>query len=375
MKTKIKKLIVCSLLFASIAIVSQEKRIFEKEVLKISKSIEQITKNQKDSLKVKIIAIDKQLQNGEITKTIAATLKQENAVYHATQIEVKVGAQERLLQELVQDKTNGKIGSAKKDAFEEGDINTFKVGNKVFRFTVNKNEAENAIEESSEEGEKNKIGKKNRATTTQFIFAMGVNNVIQDHKISSLNDSEYKLWQSHFYELGLSWKTRLTTDASQIYFKYGMSFLWNNLRLDNNKYHVKNEEVTALPNFSENLSESRLRHVQMNFPVHFEWDFSKNKKGRDGFVFDGVNNAVRLGIGGFVGFKLGTRQYLEYRDADGVAIEQVQYNNFNMNTVNYGLSAYLGYRSTSLYVKYDLNPLFKDTEIRNISMGIRLDLN
>jgi len=86
-----KKIIVCSLLFASIAIVSQEKRVFEKEVLKISKSIEQITKSQKDSLKVKIIAIDKQLQKGEITKTIAAALKRENAVYYATQIEVKVG--------------------------------------------------------------------------------------------------------------------------------------------------------------------------------------------------------------------------------------------------------------------------------------------
>jgi hypothetical protein len=375
MKTKTKKLIVCSFLFATIAIVSQEKRVFEKEVLKISNSIAQITKNQKDSLKAKVIAIDKQIKKGEITKTIAAALKQENAVYHATQIEVKVGAQERLLQALVQDKTNGKIGSAKKNAFEEEAINTFKVGNKVFRFTVNKNEAENTLEESSKEEENNKNRKKNRATTTQFIFAMGVNNVLQDHRLSSLNDSEYKFWQSHFYELGLSWKTRLTQDASQIYFKYGVSFLWNNLRLDDNKYHVKNEEVIEVRSFSENLSESRLRQVQMNFPVHFEWDFSKNKKGRDGFVFDGVNNAVRLGIGGFVGFKLGTRQYLEYRDKDEVAVEEVQYDNFNMNTVNYGLSAYLGYRYASLYVKYDLNPLFKDTEIRNISMGIRLDLN
>jgi|TARA_B110000967_G_C18826587_1_gene531724 hypothetical protein len=371
MKTKMKKIIVCSLLFASIAIVSQEKRVFEKEVLKISKSIEQITKSQKDSLKVKIIAIDKQLQKGEITKTIAAALKRENAVYYATQIEVKVGVQEGLLQALVQDKTNGKIGSAKKNAFEEEDVNTFKVGNKVFRFTVNKNEIENAIEESSKEEEKNK----NRVTTTQFIFAMGVNNVLQDHRLNSLNDSEYKFWKSHFYELGLSWKTRLTKDASQIYFKYGLSFLWNNLRLDNNKFHVKNEEIIELRSFSENLSESRLRHVQMNFPVHLEWDFSKNKRAKDGFVFDGVNNAVRFGIGGFVGFKLGTRQYLEYRDIAEVAIEEVQHNNFNMNTVNYGLSTYLGYKSASLYVKYDLNPLFKDTEIRNISMGIRLDLN
>lgn len=46
-----------------------------------------------------------------------------------------------------------------------------------------------------------------------------------------------------------------------------------------------------------------------------------------------------------------------------------------MNTVNYGLSTYLGYKSTSFYVKYDLNPLFIDTETRNISLGICFDFD
>jgi hypothetical protein len=46
-----------------------------------------------------------------------------------------------------------------------------------------------------------------------------------------------------------------------------------------------------------------------------------------------------------------------------------------MNAINYGLSSYLGYNSTCFYVKYDLNPLFKNTDTRNISMGSRLDLN
>lgn len=84
---------------------------------------------------------------------------------------------------------------------------------------------------------------------------------------------------------------------------------------------------------------------------------------------------MRIGVGGFVGFKLGTRQYLEYRDLDGIDIEEVQYDNFNMNTLNYGLSAYAGYGSTSLYAKYDMNPLFKNTKTRNLSIGVRLDLN
>ncbi|QTD37604.1 hypothetical protein JL193_16290 [Polaribacter batillariae] len=364
-----KKIVLIIALFVT-TIATAQTKTFEKEVRKISKRIDLITKTQKDSLKMKVIEIDKKLENGEITKATADALKKEVASYHAQQIELKVGEQERLLQLLVQDKTNGKIVSASESDFLEDEVNTFKIGNKVFRFTVD--------EEQTNEKSRNKKRKRgyNKRTTSQFVFAMGVNNVLENNKLSSLKDSEYKFWQSHFYELGFTWKTRFTKQASQLYFKYGISFLWNNLRLQNNQQHVFDGNMTNIETrIDEELTESRLRHVQMNFPMHIEWDLSKNKKYRDGYVHDRTNRSIRLGVGGFVGFKLGTRQYLEYNDGNGVEKKQIEYDNFNMNTVNYGLSAYLGYRSTSFYVKYDLNPLFKDTEIRNISMGIRLDLN
>jgi hypothetical protein len=368
-----QKITLLFILFVTITISSQEKRIFEKEVLKISKRIDLITTIQKDSLKMKVISIDKKLQKGEITITTANILKKEIAMYHAKQIETKVGEQEGLLQLLVQDKTDGKFANAKESGFNDDAVNTFKVGSKTFRFTVKEDDA------TSEKGGKENSGKQkrksNRSTTSQFLFAMGTNNVLQDHKLSSLSDSEFKFWKSRFYELGFTWKTRLRREASELYFKYGVSFLWNNLRLDDNQYFLKNGEMTDLQVFSRKLIESRLRHVQMSFPLHLEWDFSKNKKYKDGFVFDKTNESVRVGLGGFVAFKLGTRQYLEYENSRGVKVEEVQYDNFNMNTVNYGLSAYAGYKATSLYVKYDLNPLFKDTEMRNISLGIRFDLN
>lgn len=354
---------------------SQEKT-FEKEVSKISKRIENITKQQKDSLKAKVIDIDKKLEKGEITKTTSETLKKEVAAYHARRIEKLVGEQERLLQLLVQDKTNGKIASSEEnynnDVFEDED-NVFSIGNKTFRFNV----SEGDKDENEERRKKRwtRKNKKQRSTTTQFVFAMGINNVLNDNDLSTLNNSEYQLWRSRFYEVGFTWKTRFSRKPSQLYFKYGISFLWNNLRLEDNRIHVKNGNITEIQTFADNLSESRLRHVQMNFPVHLEWDFSKNKTYNSGRVRDRTNRSVRFGIGGFVGFKLGTRQYLEYRDVNNVEVEEVQYDNFNMNTINYGLSTYLGYRDTSFYVKYDLNPLFQNTETRNVSMGIRFDLN
>jgi hypothetical protein len=368
---KMKKILLILVLSFTTMAQSQEKT-FEKEVIKISKRIENITNQQKDSLKAKIIDIDNKLETVEITKETSKILKQEAAAYHARKIEKLVGEQERLLQLLVQDKTNGKIASSEELKGNEDDDNTFTIGNKVFKLTL-KDDGKN--DEELDSVSKFVFFKTSRRTTTQFILAMGVNNVLNNDKLSSLNDSEYKFWQSHFYELGWTWKTRLTKDASQLYFKYGLSFLWNNLRLQENRIHVKNGDNIEIQTYGNELSESRLRHVQMNFPMHLEWDLSKNKTYQDGRVKDRTNNAIRLGVGGFVGFKLGTRQYLEYNDLNGVDVEEVQFDNFNMNTVNYGLSAYLGYKSTSFYAKYDMNSLFKNTDTRNISLGIRLDLN
>ncbi|MCG1037249.1 hypothetical protein [Polaribacter sargassicola] len=373
-----KRILLILVLFSTTIALSQEKKTFEKEVIKISKRIEIITKQQKDSLKEKVIDIDKRLEKGEITAETSTGLKKEVAAYHARRIEALVSEQERLLQLLVQDKTNGKIASSDEGELGEDD-NVFTIGNTTFRFDFDAKDGKDG--EDGADGYDNRRAERdhkvirNRKTTSQFVFVMGVNNVLNSNNLNSLNDSEYKFWQSHFYELGWTWKTRLSNKPSQLYVKYGMSFLWNNLRLKGNRIHVKNGEFTEIETFSNDLSESRLRHVQMNFPVHLEWDLSKNRVYSDGDVSDRTNRSVRLGVGGFLGFKLGTRQYLEYKDTDRVDVEEVQFDNFNMNTINYGVSAYLGYRSTSFYVKYDLNSLFKNTETRNISLGVRLDLD
>ena len=373
-----KRILLILVLFSTTIALSQEKT-FEKEVSKVSKRIAHITKTQKDSLKIKVVAIDKRFEKGEITKTTASILKKEVASYHARRIEKLVGEQERLLQLLVQDKTNGKIASSDDTIVTEDDNNTFTIGNKTFRLNINNNNRDDENDEnydnSDSDSNRRQKNKRSRRTTSQFVFAMGVNNVLDHGQIESLNDSEYKLWQSHFYEVGWTWKSRMNKNPGIFYFKYGVSFLWNNLRLDNNQYHVKNGDITEIQTFGDQLTESRLRHVQMNFPMHFEWDLSRNNKYSDTRTSDRTNKSFRLGVGGFAGFKLGTRQYLEYKDINGVDQKVVQKDNYNMNTINYGLSAYLGYRSTSLYVKYDLNPLFKNTDTRNISMGIRLDLN
>ena len=374
-----KRILLVLVLFCTTIAFSQEKN-FEDEVTKISKRIELITKTEKAALKEKIELINKRLDKNEITSEQAQKLKKEAAEFHAKIIADKVAVEEGKLQLLVQDKANGRIKSKpkKQTDFDDYDDSTFSIGRKIFRVRVNDNPDYISRRDRRRDERKSNWeskGKTNRSTTTQFVFAMGVNNVLVDHKTSSLDNSNYQFWKSHFYELGWTWKTRMDRDASKLYFKYGVSFLWNNLRADNNMYHVVNGDQTDLVVHAERLTENRLRHVQMNFPVHFEWDFSRNGEYSDGTKRDRTNKSFRLGVGAFAGFKLGTRQYIEYTDGNGVKVEELQKDNFNMNILNYGLSAYVAYRNTGFYVKYDMNSLFKNTEVRNLSLGVRFDFN
>ena len=77
------KRIVCILLLLCATVSQAQEKYFEREVSKISKRIESIAKEQKDSLKLKVIAIDKRLEKGEITKSTSDSLKKELAAYHA----------------------------------------------------------------------------------------------------------------------------------------------------------------------------------------------------------------------------------------------------------------------------------------------------
>ena len=373
-----KRILLVLVLFCTTIAFSQEKN-FEDEVQKISKRIELITKTEKASLKEKVELINNRLDKKEITSDQAQKLKKEAADFHAKVIADKVAVEEGKLQLLVQDKANGRIKSKKKIETDfDDDENSFTIGRKTFRVRVDTKKDYVSRRDRWLDRRKSKWeskGKRNRSTTTQFVFALGVNNVLVDNQLSTLETSNYQFWQSHFYELGWTWKTRMDRDASKLYFKYGVSFLWNNLRAKNNMYHVVNGDQTELVIHPEKLKENRLRHVQMNFPMHFEWDFSRNSEYSDGTKRDRTNRSFRIGLGGFAGFKLGTRQYIEYNDSNNVKVEELQKDNFNMNILNYGLSGYVAYKNTGFYVKYDMNSLFKNSETRNLSLGVRFDFN
>jgi len=132
---------------------------------------------------------------------------------------------------------------------------------------------------------------------------------------------------------------------------------------------------TNLEVFPYELENSRFKNVYLVAPLHLEFDFSENKS-KEGNTSFSTHKGVRFGIGGYGGFRIKSKQKMYYNiDDDKIRIKTK--GNFNANDLIYGVSTYLGYKATSLYLKYDLNPLFENNVIdqNNISLGIRHDFN
>jgi hypothetical protein len=335
---------------------------FETQAKAIAYSIEKITKEEKKILKNEVEAVNNQLDLGKITKQQADEKKLALANQSAANIETRVAAEEAKLTQLVKDKVEGKIKyDDGKIAIEEKDTSRT---NRIFSISYSKNDKKrDSIRQNRSE----------RRTTTQFVFAAGLNNVLTDGKVSG---SDFKYWGSHFYEWGLTWNTRLSKTSNIAHVKYGFSVMYNNLRATDNRVFVTApDSKTLLTTTGINYDDSRLKNVHLVFPLHFELDFSKTKIKNDKPLFRS-HEGFRVGLGGYAGFNVHTKQYLEFSES-GNDVEVVSEGPYNVNNFIYGLSSYIGYKETSLYIKYDLNPVFSNNTIKqnNISLGVRFDLN
>lgn len=326
---------------------------FEERAKSISITIQQITQEEKEALKNEVEDINKLLESGAINSEKADAEKLKAAEKRAANIEKRVAVEEAKLSQLVKEQVDGKIASS--------DSSKLKDKNFTFKWEWHNKDCKVRYE---------------KRTTTQFVFAFGLNNLVTDGDFSSLEDSNHRVWGSHFYEWGFTNNTRIFMNDNLLHIKYGLSLMYNNLRPTDNRYFVKNGNQTELQEFGLDLRESRFRNVHLVLPLHLEFDFTPKIVDNEGTAKFRSHKSVRLGIGGYAGFNVKTKQILKYKE-DDVRVKVKEKGDFNTSDFIYGLSTYIGYRDTSLYLKYDLNPLFKNNAIdqNNISLGLRFDFN
>lgn len=341
---------------------------FEKRAHKIANKIEFITEEEKQALKNEVDAVNDQLVAGTISKSDAEKKKQELAEIRAKNIETRVAVEQQELQKLIQERVDGKIASDGSNA-KGGTVIIIGTSND----SIGKNKTEIIIPSMKVyKGDDEKQNRQTKRTTSQFVFATGLNNMMSE---GNYEDDKYNFIGSHFYEWGFTFNSRLAKEHNLLHAKYGMSLMYNNIRPRDNKSFVVNEQQTDLLINPIHLKESRFRNVYLVVPLHLEFDFSGVQE-HDGEKYFKSHQSFRFGVGGYGGINVKSKQILKYEDNDLKSTEKTK-GDFNVNNFIYGVSAYAGYGATSFYVKYDLNPLFENNSIdeNNISLGVRFDFN
>lgn len=358
-------------LLCSLATKMYSQETFEERAKTIAENIRKVTQQQKDSLKLEVESIEKNLESGSISSEMAATQKLNAATKRAQIIEQKVAEQDAKLQQLIKDEVDGKTPETKNNG------GTMIILGSTGVDSIGKHKTEiNLGSLKVYKGEEEKMKRLSKRTTSQFVFAFGLNNLVTDGDSNSLENSDFKTWGSKFVEWGFTFNTRIFKENNLLHFKYGLSLMYNNLRPTENRYFVKEGDITTLQTFDDDLRENKFRNSMVVLPLHLEFDFTPKTVDENGVSRFRTHKSVRLGIGGFGGLNYQSTQKLRYEE-DDIRIKNKQKGDFNVSTLVYGLSGYVGYESISLYAKYNLNPLFQNNPIdqHNISLGLRFDFN
>jgi hypothetical protein len=327
-------------------IFAQEQLSFSERVDQIAEKIQAVKKEEKATLKLEIEEVNKELENGVITKQQADEKKVAIAEKRAAIIDQRIEEQKLALNQIIKEAVDGTLKNNKKSSYS---------------FVWSNNDSIKRV-------------KGEPRTTTQAVFAIGLNNLVTN---GSVAHSDYRMWRSNFYEWGFTWNTRLSKESNLFHLKYGLSLMYNDLRPTENRIVVKNGDQTILTPFQgTGFEDARFRNVFLSVPLHFEFDFTKSRT-NDGKRIYNSHRSIRFGVGGYAGVRVKSKQKIWFDDPNGNDVMQKTKGDFNVNDFAYGLSTFLGYREISLYLKYDLNPMFQNNAVdqRNISLGIRFDFN
>jgi|SRR5690625_859326 len=199
-------------------------------------------------------------------------------------------------------------------------------------------------------------------TYGNLIMNFGFSNTIAKGK--SIGD-DYKVAGSRFFDIGFEWSTGLTK-KNFFRMNYGVNLQFNGLKPKDDHFFIKENDQIILEDFGKSLKKSKLRMDNLVIPLHFELGPTDSR---------GYAEKFRIGVGGYAGLNLATVQKLKYKE-DAYRVKAKNYFNSQTEDFIYGLSAYIGYDNFALFVKYDLNPVFKDneTEEKIIAAGLRIML-
>ncbi|MBF8962373.1 PorT family protein [Pontibacter sp. FD36] len=207
------------------------------------------------------------------------------------------------------------------------------------------------------------VKKSYKATRFNFDLDLGLNNFLNTN---SQQVPDLKPLGSRYVSINWHLNSQIGGRKSPLYLVSGLEFAFNNYMFDRN--FVIEEDVNDVTFFRRemeiNYDKVKLTHSSVNVPLMPMLKF-KRQNGKEGF---------KLGAGPFVGYRLGAHSKFKFEDSGRTQKEKVR-SSYNLSDFQYGLTGVIGYGNLDLFVKYNMNDLFKENrgpDANVISFGLRL---
>jgi hypothetical protein len=206
--------------------------------------------------------------------------------------------------------------------------------------------------------------KEYKATRFNMDLDLGLNAFI-DKEDGEAFIPDLKPMGSRYVSINSHMISQIGGKKSPLYLVSGLEFAFNNYMFDKNYIIEDKEDNTVFTRITERSYEkSKLATSSVNVPIMPMLKF-KRENGKEGF---------HIGAGGFAGYRLGSHSKLKFEENDNTTKDKDR-GSFNLSDFQYGLTGVIGYNDLSLFVKYNMNDLFKENrgpQVSVISFGLRL---
>ena len=132
----------------------------------------------------------------------------------------------------------------------------------------------------------------------------------------------------------------------------GLGFKFNNYRFKNNYRIISSaDSIYAVTDTINDFYKTKMTISKIRIPLIFEW---QDKLGRK-------NRPIYFSIGVFGSYNIISYMKYNYK-IDGQKIKEKYYNNYQLNSFQYGMLVRFGYGIFEFYAEYNISEMFKDNK-------------
>ncbi|HEY9048985.1 MAG TPA: hypothetical protein VIN08_23960 [Ohtaekwangia sp.] len=208
-------------------------------------------------------------------------------------------------------------------------------------------------------------------TWQSFNFDLGTNNYLENGKFPSSNANySVRPWGSWYVGLSSIQRSRL---GKNFFLEWGLGMSWYNFKFENDNTFIQKDDngIQFIQDTRDyHYIKSKLTASYITASLIPIIDFGDNS--RKARMWEGDGDSFRIGIGPYIGYRVGSHSKMVYKD-DGDREKEKNRDSFYLNNFRYGARLQIGYRSTDLFFNYDINELFeagKGPKLNAFSFGV-----